>query len=150
MGFLCHLSMTYEQITPYLKGIYLTLSDHLPQQDDDGWKQTDRQWRAYIHQRLSDRVICQTSIWRPTVIRGEYHPGCDCPARNSGLPSGIKSKFQTLSGFQIPCQISIHILDWNPVIYWMVHIDRGLFRGFWISMGTGRNYLWMVQCYSLV
>jgi len=44
-------------------------------------------------------------------IRGEYHPGCDCPARNSGLPSGIKSKFQTLSGFQIPCQISIHILD---------------------------------------
>jgi hypothetical protein len=88
MGFLCHLSMTYEQITPYLKGIYLTLSDHLPQQDDDGWKQTDRQWRACIHQRLSDRVICQTSIWRPTSTRVSIH--------SNRLPSDVKPVPQLL------------------------------------------------------
>jgi hypothetical protein len=57
VGFLCHLSMTYERVTPYLKGIYLTLSDHLPQRDEEGWKQTDIQWRAYIHQRLSEGVL---------------------------------------------------------------------------------------------
>jgi hypothetical protein len=57
VGFLCHLSMTYERVTPYLKGIYLTLSDHLPKRDEEGWKQTDIQWRAYIHQRISEGVL---------------------------------------------------------------------------------------------
>jgi hypothetical protein len=53
-GFLCHLAMTYERVMPYLKGFYLTLSAHLPQRDEGGWKKTDNQWAAYVHQKLSD------------------------------------------------------------------------------------------------
>jgi hypothetical protein len=29
-GFLCHLAMTYENITPFLKGLHLTLASFLP------------------------------------------------------------------------------------------------------------------------
>jgi hypothetical protein len=29
-GFLCHLSMTFEVITPFLKGFHLILAKHLP------------------------------------------------------------------------------------------------------------------------
>eukprot|EP00978_Attheya_sp_CCMP212_P010906 scaffold26569_cov60-Attheya_sp.AAC.2 len=54
VGFLCHLSMTYDRITPYLKGIYLTLSDHLPKRDEEGWKKTDKQWAAYVYQKVSE------------------------------------------------------------------------------------------------
>jgi hypothetical protein len=56
-GFLCHIAMTYPQIMAYLKGSYLTLSEHLPNRGKDGWKQTDRQWVAYVHQQLSDGTM---------------------------------------------------------------------------------------------
>jgi hypothetical protein len=41
-GFLCHLSMTYSIMTPYLKGFHLTLAAHHPQRDNQGWKLSPR------------------------------------------------------------------------------------------------------------
>jgi hypothetical protein len=35
-GFLCHLLMTFDQITPLLKGLYLTLAAHVPGRDEEG------------------------------------------------------------------------------------------------------------------
>jgi hypothetical protein len=35
-GFLYHLSMSYEDLAPYLKGFYLSLHKHLPRRDTDG------------------------------------------------------------------------------------------------------------------
>eukprot|EP00978_Attheya_sp_CCMP212_P017027 scaffold45129_cov63-Attheya_sp.AAC.1 len=50
--------MTYDRITPYLKGsIYLTLSDHLPKQDEEGWKKTDKQCAAYLYQKVSEGYL---------------------------------------------------------------------------------------------
>ena len=56
-GFLCHLSMTHDMVTPFLKGFHLTLAGHLPKRDEDGWKMQDRPWEAYIHQQLEDGKI---------------------------------------------------------------------------------------------
>jgi hypothetical protein len=50
-GFLCHLSMTFEIITPFLKGFHLTLCSHLSSRNDDGWKLPDRAFMAYIHEK---------------------------------------------------------------------------------------------------
>jgi DNA-binding transcriptional regulator GbsR (MarR family) len=43
-GFLCHLAMTYENITPFLKGLHLTLASYLPQRDAKGWKLSYKEW----------------------------------------------------------------------------------------------------------
>jgi hypothetical protein len=43
-GFLVHLAMTFEDITPYLKGIHLTLASHLPGRNPDGWKMSRKAW----------------------------------------------------------------------------------------------------------
>ena len=40
-GFLCHLAMTFDLFFVYLKGFHLTLCQHLPQRDEQGWKLTD-------------------------------------------------------------------------------------------------------------
>jgi hypothetical protein len=56
-GFLCHLSMTFETITPFLKGFHLSLSAHLPSRDDDGWKLPDRAFMAYIHDKQEKGLI---------------------------------------------------------------------------------------------
>jgi len=37
-GFLVHLQRTYPSITPFLKGIHLTLDSWCPGRDADGWK----------------------------------------------------------------------------------------------------------------
>jgi hypothetical protein len=56
-GFLCHLSMTFEVITPFLKGFHLILAKHLPRRDDDGWKFSEKRYLSYVHQKLADEKI---------------------------------------------------------------------------------------------
>ena len=51
-GYFCHLGMVYDNFMPYLKGFHLTLSQHLPKRDDDGWKLPDAQWLAHIQQNI--------------------------------------------------------------------------------------------------
>jgi hypothetical protein len=51
-GFLCHLSMTYEELAPYLKGFYLALHYHLPWRDAEGWKTNEKQCGAYVYAKL--------------------------------------------------------------------------------------------------
>jgi hypothetical protein len=40
-GFLCHMAMTYETITPFLKGLHLMLASYLLHRDEEGWKLSD-------------------------------------------------------------------------------------------------------------
>ena len=53
-GFLCHLSMVSDVITPYLKGFHLKLAKHLPQRDGEGWKFTDAEFVGHVEGKLVD------------------------------------------------------------------------------------------------
>jgi hypothetical protein len=53
-GFLCHLAMTFEIVTPYLKGLHLTLAAHHPQRDSQGWKLSPKEWDAYLWGKASE------------------------------------------------------------------------------------------------
>lgn len=50
-GFLCHLSMTYKLMVPFLKGFHLTLANHWPKRNSEGWKLTDTAWAAYLFEK---------------------------------------------------------------------------------------------------
>jgi hypothetical protein len=58
-GFLCHLSMTFEVITPFLKGFHLSLCSHLSSRDDDGWKLPDGAFVAFINEKLELGLITE-------------------------------------------------------------------------------------------
>ena len=58
-GFLCHMAMTYETITPFLKGLHLTLAAYLPQRDADGWKVSDKKWLEHIRESVADGHISE-------------------------------------------------------------------------------------------
>ncbi len=47
-GFLVHLSMTFTSITPFLKGIHLTLDLWRERRGSDGWKLSDKEWREML------------------------------------------------------------------------------------------------------
>jgi hypothetical protein len=51
-GFLCHVAMTYALVTPYLKGLHLTLAAHHAGRDGAGWKLTPREWSAYLYEAV--------------------------------------------------------------------------------------------------
>ena len=47
-GFLNHLAMTFEVVSPYLKGFYLTLNSWRSHRDEGDWKMTDKQWQKMV------------------------------------------------------------------------------------------------------
>ena len=51
-GFFCHLAMAYNIFYPFLRGFHLTLSRHLSQIDEYGWKLTDFQLIGYVEDRV--------------------------------------------------------------------------------------------------
>jgi hypothetical protein len=56
-GFLCHMAMTYETFTPFLKGLHLTLAAYLPKRDADGWKLSDKKWIDHIREMVAEGKI---------------------------------------------------------------------------------------------
>lgn len=56
-GFLNHLSMTFEVMTPYLKGFYLTLNLWRQGRDAEDWKVSDKQWRQIVLERYHNGLI---------------------------------------------------------------------------------------------
>ena len=50
-GFLNHLAMTFEELTPFMKGIYLTLNAWRPQRDSEGWRLSDKKWKRVLFER---------------------------------------------------------------------------------------------------
>jgi hypothetical protein len=63
-GFLCHLAMTYETLTPFLKGLHLTLASFLPHRDSEGWKLSDRQWKERMQDLVDAGTISQAEARR--------------------------------------------------------------------------------------
>ena len=59
-GFLCHLAMAYEVFFPYLKGFHLTLSSHLNNRNDEGWKLKEPEWIGYIEEKFDTGKITES------------------------------------------------------------------------------------------
>jgi hypothetical protein len=53
-GFLGHIAMTYLIITPYLKGLHLTLASFHPGRNEFGWKLVPSEWSAYLRASVED------------------------------------------------------------------------------------------------
>jgi hypothetical protein len=58
-GFLCHMCMTYETLTPFLKGLHLTLASYLPHRDSEGWKMSDKKWLQHIRDQVKEGKLSE-------------------------------------------------------------------------------------------
>ena len=73
-GFLNHLTMTYEDMTPFLKGFYLTLNSWRPKRDADDWKMTDKSWMECLVVQLENGSISEAEYQNELHIHSEK--GC--------------------------------------------------------------------------
>ena len=75
-GYLCHMAMTYDTLFPYLKGLHLTLSSHLPKRDENGWKLKDLEWIAYLQIAKENGIFNKDQIhhFNNFVYNPKDHP----------------------------------------------------------------------------
>ena len=61
IGCLVHLSMSYPEMTPYLRGFYLTMNSWRKGRDKDGWKLSPRAYRTFLalskHHTMGDSEV---------------------------------------------------------------------------------------------
>jgi hypothetical protein len=63
-GFMCHMVMTYETITPFLKGLHLTLASFLSHRGAEGCKLSDRQWLDRIKTLVKEGKMSEADARR--------------------------------------------------------------------------------------
>ena len=72
-GFLIHLAMTFDDITPFMKGIYLTLNAWRPQRDSEGWRLSDKKWKRVLFDR-HDRGLLSDEELEDNLMREDAAP----------------------------------------------------------------------------
>ena len=70
--FLCHISMTYERVTPFLKGFHLTLCKYLPNRNHEGWKLGDNIYASYLH-NLKDKGLIDDDTLLECLNPAPFH-----------------------------------------------------------------------------
>jgi hypothetical protein len=61
-GFLNHLAMTFDEVTPFMKGIYLTLNAWRPQRDGEGWRVSDKKWKRVLFERHDRGLVTDAEL----------------------------------------------------------------------------------------
>lgn len=96
--FLCHLSMTYEVIVPFLKGFHLCLSIHQDKRDDDGWKLTDKAWQAYLFDK-NDLIGRNGFISSDTINQSDKLTGDRGTPENVKVTEQLRNDLEALTAF---------------------------------------------------
>lgn len=61
-GFFCHLAMTFQILFPYLKGLHLTLSSHLKNRNEEGWKIKELEWLGLLHTQVAEGKLSEEDL----------------------------------------------------------------------------------------
>jgi hypothetical protein len=73
-GFLNHLTMTFDDMTPFLKGFYLTLNSWRPKRDANDWKMSDKTWMKCLMAQRENGSISQEEFEKEA--NGHHDQGC--------------------------------------------------------------------------
>ena len=61
-GFLNHMAMTFDVVTPFLKGFYLTLNSWRSQRDEGDWKLSSKRWKRLLFASFERGEISETEL----------------------------------------------------------------------------------------
>ena len=78
------MAMVYDIIFPYLKGFHLTLAQHLPHRNEEGWKLTDLEWIAHVECRIEEKKY--TRQQGDDLIGSANSTGLDPPSTVTPVP----------------------------------------------------------------
>jgi len=101
-GFLVYLSRTYESITPYLKGIHLTIDSWRDGRDKEGWKEKKKPAKVTVPAAIDDDDLsgdfCEFYDDKEEVGHRMQSERADAPAKVTAVPR-LHSDLEVLYDF---------------------------------------------------
>ena len=123
-GFLNHLAMTYDDMSPFLKGFYLTFNSWRSRRDADDWKLSDKAWMHIVVAQLENGSISQNEFDKEVESNEELN----CPVEVTASTRLIDDVWELAAMFKpesVP-EVNLRSRDVVTVIY-----------GFGDASGTG-------------
>ena len=136
-GYLNHMSMTFEDMTPFLKGFYLTLNSWRSKRDDEDWKMTDKSWLNFVSVRFENGSLSDEELENAL---NDYN-GKSCPTLVTASPRLSDDVSALVSMFDSPDapEVNLRSKDIVTVIYGFGDAS-GTGLGATFTCGTGFTY----------
>ncbi|KAL7468881.1 hypothetical protein ACHAXS_009127 [Conticribra weissflogii] len=145
-GFLIYVSRTFRWMTPYLKGIHLTIDGWRPDRDSEGWKQKDR--------GHPPGILHEAELGEIEWAEGEpFHPGPSSPPEAPEtveavprLRDDIAALVELTEGSE-PAVQSIRVRDTVTAFYLMGDASgKGFGSGLWDGVLQYEAGNWASHC----
>lgn len=134
-GFLNHLAMTFDDITPFLKGFYLTLNSWRSGRDQDDWKMSDKKWKLFLSRHQDKGYPGEEE----GGLIGDDDPSAPVSVRGSPrLLSDTRALWQILEPEVVPC-VGLRARNIVSVIFGFGDAS-GTGLGATFTCGGGFNY----------
>ena len=135
-GFMNHLAMTFEDVTPFLKGLYLTLNSWRPGRDQDDWKMSEKKWKLLLY---NNRELGDPEDEDIGSAGREDDPAAPINVRGSPrLRSDVNALKEILSSEVVP-RVNIRAKNIVSVVYGFGDAS-GTGLGATFTCGGGFNY----------
>ena len=123
-GFLNHLTMTFDDMTPFRKGFYLTLNSWRSKLDKDDWKMSDKTWMQCLVAQLDNGPISEIEFENQLNLKSEI--GCpQVVTASTRLSDDVRSLMSMFSS-SVPPKVNLRSKEIVTVVY-----------GFGDASGTG-------------
>ena len=136
-GFLNHLTMTFDEMTPFLKGFYLTLNSWRPKRDAHDWKMSDKTWMKCLVAQLDNGSISELEFENEVNFQDDI--GCPVEVTaSSRLGSDVRSLLTLFSSPSAP-EVNLRSREVISVIYGFGDAS-GTGLGATFTCGSGFNF----------
>ena len=143
-GYFCHLAMTFPILFPYLKGFHLTLSRHLPNRNDDGWKISELEYIGHMEELKQKGIFAESNadvMDQKETFRSKAPEFVTPVPRFHTCLSLLKTLFKSEKVPFWPAQTSrLHLL-----IYGFVDTSK---PGLGASLDTGSSVKYCIGCWG--
>ena len=89
-GFLNHLTMTFDEMSPFLKGFYLTLNSWRPKRDKDDWRMSDKTWMQCLVAQFDNVSISEIEFENEVKFQADI----GCPESVNWSRSDVHLRFR--------------------------------------------------------
>lgn len=136
-GFLNHLTMTFDEMTPFLKGFYLTLNSWRPNRDSDDLKVSDETWMKCLVAQLDNGSISEPEFEKEMNFQDDL--GCPIEVTASTrLGSDVRALMTLFDSPSAP-QVNLRSKNVISVIYGFGDAS-GSGLGATFTCGSGFNF----------
>ena len=136
-GFLNHLTMTFDKMTPYLKGFYLTLNYWRPKRDKDDWKMSDKTWMRCLVAQLDNGSISDLEFERE--VNSQIEIGCPVEVTASTRLADDVRALMTMFSPPSPPAVNLRSKSIVTVVYGFGDAS-GTGLGSTFTCGSGFNF----------